>query len=1096
MDQIFNQFMKLIGDFRKKEAELLQKNAESEAQSNKMLENARLMVDQTMADFDQKIRKVKAYSNIAFSHTPERGKATAEADFDKIALDKLALQIDRSSTNDPFAKKLWQESQKMLKKLEREKEAAKEDCDKILKSVSNMSKKEPKFSNLYAENLDSEFAMAVMEFALEPMFLDLEDETQPMFGKCRIPLRLKPSWMESLYGISRKVFNGGDMLIPVKAPASAGKIYMAEYEEASEQVMLEGIRSYVLKVLNAHGEDMEPVEFFDPIGFSNTSLGGLLPLCEGENPLVRPVPVSELDLKNRLSVIFDEVSEGGAGAGAGKAAKRLLILHGFPQYYDGQTVAKVRQMAVNAQEYGLCMVITTKHQEHGFSQQRDVMELLESKAELIRWDGGFRKNPGKDGALAPFVWVNMPKEIPEHVKFLAERRPVADHGNDYLSRVGISANLPAKGNRKLTGIPYGIDKKGAVQNLDFEASNFATFISGASRSGKSTLLHTILTGLLANHHPDDIEIWLVDFKMTEFSRYTKHTPAHVRYILLDESPELVYDLLDRLTDILTKRQNIFMNGGWQKLDEVPPTKYMPAMFVIIDEFSVMSQIVADSAISGKEDYRVKLQMLLAKGAALGMHFIFSSQGFTSGSRGLTDFSKKQIQQRISMKTDYNEIKETLDLKSASDLDRSLMEELEVHHALVRIPPDKNGNHLLKTKVLYISDYGAQEQMIDIQNGQLSGMNKFFPQDDSIYVDKRTLIVDGSRFHEFAEQRETIEKHLLRDGMSESCLLCLGEPRRMMECYPVELSRGFCENMLVMASANEMKPAASLLLSIRESLKLQHRDMTIWTEDRDPIYRTLTADCGLYDVKTARGLDAVCENISQLRRAIEDGTAREGCYVLLGFETLLQDMAYQQNQSPQGRSSFGSFGSSGLTIEKREPGELGLLAQLNALTAGLSGAPSKPAAEESFDVDDYYDDWKPATAPVQPVPKPAAPVHTSQAYDAREDLKFILTRGPKLGVHFVVLFRNYSEFSQSKLDTSLFRHKAMFVMPKSDAVMVGGNGEGAVTAGLSGHSFRYTNGVDSVTFRPYLHPGLTWENWKAEDTLEMMTGAEEEEELLL
>ena len=125
MDQIFNQFMKLIGDFRKKEAELLQKNAESEAQSNKMLENARLMVDQTMADFDQKIRKVKAYSNIAFSHTPERGKATAEADFDKIALDKLALQIDRSSTNDPFAKKLWQESQKMLKKLEREKEAAK-----------------------------------------------------------------------------------------------------------------------------------------------------------------------------------------------------------------------------------------------------------------------------------------------------------------------------------------------------------------------------------------------------------------------------------------------------------------------------------------------------------------------------------------------------------------------------------------------------------------------------------------------------------------------------------------------------------------------------------------------------------------------------------------------------------------------------------------------------------------------------------------------------------------------------------------------------------------------------------------------------------
>ena len=46
----------------------------------------------------------------------------------------------------------------------------------------------------------------------------------------------------------------------------------------------------------------------------------------------------------------------------------------------------------------------------------------------------------------------------------------------------------------------------------------------------------------------------------------------MRYIILDESPELVYDIIDRLSEILQKRQNIF-KGVWQKLYDVPKEKY-------------------------------------------------------------------------------------------------------------------------------------------------------------------------------------------------------------------------------------------------------------------------------------------------------------------------------------------------------------------------------------------------------------------------------------------------------------------------------------------------------------------------------------------
>ena len=151
---------------------------------------------------------------------------------------------------------------------------------------------------------------------------------------------------------------------------------------------------------------------------------------------------------------------------------------------------------------------------------------------------------------------------------------------------------------------------------------------------------------------------------------------------------------------------------------------MPSILVIIDEFSVMAQIIADSIVNSKDNYSIKLQTLLAKGAALGLHFVFASQGFTSGTRGLNDFSKKQIQQRIAMKTEFNEIRETLDLKAASDDDKAMMEQLPVHHTLTRKAIDKKGNHLDLSEVLYIKDYGCQEQMIDAINNTVHPEPKY------------------------------------------------------------------------------------------------------------------------------------------------------------------------------------------------------------------------------------------------------------------------------------------------------------------------------------------------------------------------------------
>lgn len=105
-----------------------------------------------------------------------------------------------------------------------------------------------------------------------------------------------------------------------------------------------------------------------------------------------------------------------------------------------------------------------------------------------------------------------------------------------------------RGNKNLH-LPYGISADGELYYCDFEKENFAAFLCGSSGSGKSTLIHALITGILVNNHPDDVELWLADFKMKEFRRYVANRPPHIKYILLEESRDQL------LVNELNKRES-------------------------------------------------------------------------------------------------------------------------------------------------------------------------------------------------------------------------------------------------------------------------------------------------------------------------------------------------------------------------------------------------------------------------------------------------------------------------------------------------------------------------------------------------------------
>lgn len=1036
-----------------------------------------LLEQNYLKDIQEIIKQKKlleAYYNIAISHTSQRNESIKEIKFDETSLARIAVLIGNTSS-DIYANQLYIEvtgQKKFLLNLENDKkqklQEEKKQVDIELNEKRNFFKKRQKEIQFefisYIKGHEYQSFVSLIKNEKDAFDFTIIDKTYTdlnLFdiGEIELPLPYCKELNEELISVSKGLIDEKKhcLYIPFNLNIK-GSVLLAEYNNNTETSLLSGIQAVFLNLARYHSDKYKQVVFIDPIRFNNSGLGCLSLISEGQNSFVTSIPSSMEEIRSLLKLIIDTVNynEHSAIRKEGMPYEhKMFVFHNFPQGYDESVVSKIRQLCVNAEHYGISIILTNNVSLRNISCQ-ETLEYIKVRANYIKaYENGEVKIYRKDiKDFAGFKWFKAPKDLPEDIyrKYIVDK-PVLNKSNIYEEHFDlVNAPIYKKGNRSLSNIPYGIDSDGNILYLDFDNSNFATFLCGAARSGKSTLLHTIITGILKNNHPDDVEIWLIDFKMTEFSRYTSNLPPHIRYVILDESPELVYDIIDRLTDILSKRQNIF-KGKWDKLKDVPTEKYMPSIFVIIDEFSVMSQIIADSVMNAKDNYILKLQTLLAKGAALGLHFIFSSQGFTSGSRGLNDFSKKQIQQRIAMKTEVSEIKATLDLQSIGDDDKAKMEQLPVHHTLLksRVPIDISGNYLIYSKVLFISESNLQADYIRSINEKVVAEPKYLPYDNNAYIDKKAMVIDGNKFAAFDSFSMDMSKYYNNGDLEdEEISFFIGEPRRMMPIFPITLEQNFNENLLLIGTMNEKTTMSSIVISIFKSLNMQDIDYKIIANKKNNVYKETKRIFDLCNKDIFTSLEDICKEIKELKTNIEYRKTDKKIYFLFGLDTIFADMSFVTSGNIQ------KSDNAPVLFEKRKAGELDIITQLAMLEEGkeikrLDINEEKPIKNQ----DVLYND----------------------IYDARDDLKYILNQGPKLGYRFVSIYNSVGEFRQNKLDANIFKHKIFLRVARMDATGIIDNSNASIIAELPEHCFRYTNGLDSLSFRPYLHSGISIDGWQ-------------------
>lgn len=221
--------------------------------------------------------------------------------------------------------------------------------------------------------------------------------------------------------------------------------------------------------------------------------------------------------------------------------------------------------------------------------------------------------------------------------------------NGHVSGEPAAAHLPAetRDSSESLRIPLGVQGAGRIQSLQLgEGVKQHVLIAGKTGSGKSSLLHTILTAGAAYYPPDQLHFYLLDFKKgVEFKVYADLPLPHARVIGIESEREFGRSVLQRLDADLQQRGESFRAAGAQELSEYRARTghSLPRVMLVVDEFQEL--FVRDDRLAA--DCAMLLDRLVRQGRSFGMHVILSSQSL-AGAHSLPRATLGQMAVRVAM----------------------------------------------------------------------------------------------------------------------------------------------------------------------------------------------------------------------------------------------------------------------------------------------------------------------------------------------------------------------------------------------------------------------------------------------------------------
>jgi S-DNA-T family DNA segregation ATPase FtsK/SpoIIIE len=429
-------------------------------------------------------------------------------------------------------------------------------------------------------------------------------------------------------------------------------------------VAVQTLQALMLRMLTSLPPGKVRFTIFDPVGLGD-NFAAFMHLADHDEALVtsriwtEPAHIEkqladltvhmENVIQRYLRSQFSTIEDYNAEAGEVAEPYRVLVVANFPVNFTTQAARRLVSIVQSGSSCGVYALIgldTRQPLPQGF-----VVEDLEQLCLNLYWLGERFQWVDEELKRYPLT-LDTPPEANRVIETV--RRIGALSRDATRVRVPFSFIAPLeeeiwKGDSR-RGITVPLGRAGAVARLSLQLGKGTSqhvLVAGKTGSGKSTLWHTLIANLALRYKPEEIELYLIDFKKgVEFKLYAQHELPHARVIAIESEREFGLSVLQRLDAELRQRGDLFRAAGVHDIAgyrDNRPDERCPRLLLIVDEFQEF--FIEDDRLS--QEAALLLDRLVRQGRAFGLHVLLGSQTL-GGAYSLARSTMDQMAVRIAL----------------------------------------------------------------------------------------------------------------------------------------------------------------------------------------------------------------------------------------------------------------------------------------------------------------------------------------------------------------------------------------------------------------------------------------------------------------
>ncbi len=229
---------------------------------------------------------------------------------------------------------------------------------------------------------------------------------------------------------------------------------------------------------------------------------------------------------------------------------------------------------------------------------------------------------------------------------------------------------------------------------------------GNTGEGKSVVMNAMLTALLTEYPPWELQLFMNDMKMLEYARYNMNFKCpQIRNIAITGSSTYLISVLKFMDEEMKKLYTVAATTGANTLEGLRNylDLYIPRVLCVTDEYSQLPENASARERTQAENY---IQSIAKLGRAIGYHLILTTQNFSGALPGST-LGQFKVGICVGANTDNSE--------SIIGNDAAVQLTKKIGYCIVnqnRATGDKANN--IEYKVAFIDDKTDQQKQ-DFQN---------------------------------------------------------------------------------------------------------------------------------------------------------------------------------------------------------------------------------------------------------------------------------------------------------------------------------------------------------------------------------------------